>query len=96
MKQMKRLFLNENEFGDEGGAALLECLHNIEELAVEDCGILPEIAAKMKERASENGVQLKLCSSENRRKLDVENFSEEGRIELLTALGIDPFSIQAV
>ena len=94
MKQMKRLLLNKNEFGDEGGAALLKCLHNIEELAVKDCGISPKIAAKMKERASESGVRLKFSSSENR-KLDMENCSEEGMTELLTALDVDPFSLQA-
>ena len=57
---MKKLVLNDNKFDNEGGAALLECLRNIEELLMMRCQISPEIEAKMEERASENNVQLEL------------------------------------
>ena len=57
---MKRLVLNDNKFSDEGGAALLECFHNIEELEMLNSEISHEMTSKMKERASESSVQLEL------------------------------------
>ena len=57
---MKLLDLRENKFGDGGGAALLECLHNIIELRVRRCGISSEMEAKMEVRALENNIRVHL------------------------------------
>ena len=53
---MKRLDLQRNTFGDGGGAALLECLHNINKLCVAGCLISPEMKTKMETRAREKNV----------------------------------------
>ena len=57
---MELLNLTWNEFGDGGGAALLECLHNINELQVHYCNISSEMKAKMRSRALENNVRVYL------------------------------------
>ena len=57
---MRKLSLNENKFGDEGGAALLECLHNINELSIYDCKISSELETKMKESAKKNQAKISL------------------------------------
>ena len=55
---MKLLVLRWNKFGDQGGAALLECLHNINELLLHKCNILHEMQAKIKSRAREKNVHV--------------------------------------
>ena len=55
---MRKLSLNQNKFGDAGGVALLECLHNINELSIYDCNISIEVETMMKESAKEK--QLKI------------------------------------
>ena len=55
---MELLDLAENKFSDGGGAALLECLHNINELRVFRCHISYEMEAKMRARAFKNNVRV--------------------------------------
>ena len=87
---MKRLVLTENEFGDEGAVALLECLHNIQELSVEDCDISAEMVAMMKEHAEEVGVQVNVRNPGDRGDLaqSLDNASDETLLEILATLGI--------
>jgi len=62
---MTKLVLSKNYFGDAGGFALLDCLHNINELEIADCKLSSEMKSKIKERAREITVTVNFCGPFN-------------------------------
>ena len=93
---MKNLSLSKNNFGDTGIAALLDCLFNIEELELADCKLSPETKAKIKERAREMSVTVRLAfmfeSEEKTQGLNFFNFTDSSNAAVVTSLQESNFS----